>query len=83
MEARFSTSSDNKMVSQALYIYFPIISHSILTVSPIFLAFRFVWENVKGIIDTVNPLLTQEKVVRLIPSIATEPFSIMYFHQIV
>ena len=77
-ETYLSASPDNKIVLQALYIYFPIISHSILTASPIFLEARFVLENVNGIIDTENPLSTQEKAVKLIPSTATEPFSMMY-----
>ena len=64
---------------QSFSTYFPIISHSRLTLLPIFLSKRIVSFPVCGITDTEKSQSLTEATVRLIPSIAMDPFSMMYF----
>ena len=64
-----------------LSIYFPTMSFSRLTTSPAFLSDSVVAPAVCGIIDTEKLWLSILATVRLIPSMATEPFStVSYTH---
>ena len=59
--------------------YFPIISVSKLTSSPIILSFKTVASIVCGIAEIEKLSLFTSATVRLIPSIAIEPFCTIYF----
>ena len=57
--------------------YFPIMSFSRFTGSPAFFVLRIVFPAVCGMIETVKHRSSTETTVRLMPSIAIEPFSTM------
>lgn len=65
-----------KLFSCNLWIYFPIISNSIFTGSPILEFQRFVQSCVRGISDTVMLHDSRETIVRLTPFIVILHFLI-------
>ena len=60
-------------------MYFPRMSVSILTLSPLFLVLKFVTSIVCGIKQTDARFFFTSTTVRLIPSTAIEPFFTTYF----